>query len=683
MRRAAIKATLALNGQTFENPDSFLQKETTNSESQYSDTEDDGDEDGGVRTHRNDRRVTTDQDQDENDVDHDRNSVHSKLVYEDFDEEDRRYYAQVQRALNDLPSRDPSYLPHRSRTSRSSGSDIPNTSQRRSERLLVTLPSHSMSRLSNMSARQDARNGIVQQWQPTFSRTNGTNGTTHHHTAQAPPTPPINEEDEAEIQRRELEQQIMLSVEENGIERPKDYTVSFHYNRRVENMHFGVAHPMKPWRLTLTKHLVMGYGLQFAMDNYEALPATREAVETFHDPEYVDFLSKVSPQTFEQLCNVYANRIPPGNSDDIVKLGPFNLSVSPGADCPVFDGMSEYFFTYTGATMEAVHTLVNQQSDIAINWSGGLHHAHKSEASGFCYINDIVLAILELLKTHQRVLYIDIDVHHGDGVEEAFNSSDRVMTISFHRFGIVHDVVPAHMFFPGTGGVSDNGNTSSIGHHFALNVPISAGIDDEQYTHVFQSVVGAALEKFRPGAIVLQCGADSLGGDRLGQFNLNIKAHGECLAFVKKQRIPLLILGGGGYTARNVARAWCHETALAVGATLTNDLPMHILPRPQAFDGKKHGDGRLYPDLKGFHNNDCKRKELDDIIERCLEELRYVQNAPSVVMDRLPSAANMERIRRQIDEEFEADKAEESRRHESGRKRKERNTAGRGEYRGI
>jgi len=444
---------------------------------------------------------------------------------------------------------------------------------------------------------------------------------------------------------------------------------------------------MKPWRLTLTKHLVMGYGLQFAMDNYEALPATKETVATFHDPEYVDFLSRVSPQTFSQLCQQYESRIPAGTPEDIVRLGPFNLSVSPGADCPVFDGMSEYLFLYTGATMEAVATLINQQSDIAINWSGGLHHAHKSEASGFCYINDIVLAILELLKVYTRVLYIDIDVHHGDGVEEAFASSDRVMTVSFHRYGIVNDGSnnkdnPGHLFFPGTGNVNDNGNQDSIGNHFALNVPIPSGIGDDEYTRLFERIISRTLESFRPQAIVLQCGADSLGGDRLGQFNLNIKAHGECLAFVKRQRIPLLVLGGGGYTARNVARAWCHETALAVDCTLNEELPMHILPRPQAFTGRPHGDGRLYPDLKGFHANECQRKDLDAIVERCWEELRYVESAPSVVMDRLPSAAEMAAIRRQVDEEMMAERQEEvGGRGDRDRRRRERNTGGRGELR--
>ncbi|KAI4726592.1 histone deacetylase [Aureobasidium sp. EXF-10728] len=535
-------------------------------------------------------------------------------------------------------------------------------------------------RQNNGIPRQNMRDAIVQQWDPSRRP----NGQPHlPHPTGAPPTPPLNDSEEEHAERqRTLRDKIMQQVEENGIERPHGYTVSYHYNRRVENMHFGRTHPMKPWRLTLTKHLVMGYGLQFAMDNYDALPASKETVAAFHDQDYVDFLSKVSPQTFNELSLIYEDRIPPSYPGDLVKLGPFNLSPSPGADCPVFDGMQEYLFLYTGATMEAVSALTNNQSDIAINWSGGLHHAHKSEASGFCYINDIVLGILELLKCHQRVLYIDIDVHHGDGVEEAFASSDRVMTLSFHRYGIIdEDSKEKHLFFPGTGALNSNGNENSIGNHFALNVPIPKGIDDDQFLHLFESITGRTLEHFRPQAIVLQCGADSLGGDRLGQFNLNIRAHGECLAFVKKAGVPLLILGGGGYTARNVARAWTHETALAVGATLSEELPMHIVPRPQAFMGKEHGDGRLYPELAGFHKNNVTQKELDLLVEHCHEELRYIKHAPSVVMESLPSRAQMDAARRQVDDEMEADRAAESSRGERERRRRERGTGTRGELR--
>lgn len=547
----------------------------------------------------------------------------------------------------------------------------------RSRRLSLRTATMS-ARQSNGVPRQNMRDAIVQQWDPSRRP----NGQSQHPTG-APPTPPLNDSEEEHAERqRTLRDKIMQQVEENGIERPQGYTVSYHYNRRVENMHFGRTHPMKPWRLTLTKHLVMGYGLQFAMDNYDALPASKETVAAFHDQDYVEFLSKVSPQTFQELSQIYEDRIPQSYPGDLVRLGPFNLSPSPGADCPVFDGMQEYLFLYTGATMEAVSALTNNQSDIAINWSGGLHHAHKSEASGFCYINDIVLAILELLKCHQRVLYIDIDVHHGDGVEEAFASSDRVMTLSFHRYGIIdEDSKEKHLFFPGTGALNSNGNENSVGNHFALNVPIPKGIDDDQFLHLFESITGRTLEHFRPQAIVLQCGADSLGGDRLGQFNLNIRAHGECLAFVKKAGVPLLILGGGGYTARNVARAWTHETALAVGATLNEELPMHIVPRPQAFMGREHGDGKLYPELAGFHKNYVTQKELDLLVEHCHEELRYIQHAPSVVMERLPSRAQMDAARRQVDDEMEADRAAESGRGERERRRRERGTGTRGELR--
>jgi len=115
--------------------------------------------------------------------------------------------------------------------------------------------------------------------------------------------------------------------------------------------------------------------------------------------------------------------------------------------------------------------LLNGEANIAINFGGGLHHAKKSEASGFCYVNDIVLAILELLMVYPRVIYIDIDVHHGDGVEEAFYLSNRVMTVSFHQYG--------EDFFPGTGGLNENGEYD--GKNYALNVPLKPGMDDDTF----------------------------------------------------------------------------------------------------------------------------------------------------------------------------------------------------------
>jgi histone deacetylase 1/2 len=164
------------------------------------------------------------------------------------------------------------------------------------------------------------------------------------------------------------------------------------------------------------------------------------------------------------------------------------------------------------------------------------------------FVNDIVLGILELLKFHQRVLYIDIDIHHGDGVEEAFYTTDRVMTASFHKFGD---------FFPGTGDLKDDG--AEKGKHYAVNFPMNDGIDDKTYASVFKPVIQKIMDVYRPGAVVLQCGADSLTGDRLGCFNLTVKGHGECVKFVKSFALPTLVLGGGGYNIRNVARCTSQE----------------------------------------------------------------------------------------------------------------------------
>lgn len=248
--------------------------------------------------------------------------------------------------------------------------------------------------------------------------------------------------------------------------------------------------------------------------------------------------------------------VTPHNLQDFTTdISRFNI----GDDCPIFDGIWDYCTLYAGASLDAAKKLINHQSDIAINWSGGLHHAKKSEASGFCYINDIVLAILQLLRYHPRVLYIDIDVHHGDGVEQAFFSTDRVMTLSFHKYD-------KDNFFPGTGNWDDIGG--GAGKHYALNVPLKDGIDDDSYIKLFKSIVDPVITKYYPTAIVLQCGADSLGNDKLGCFNLNIKAHGACVEFVKGFRLPLLVLGGGGYTPRNVSRLWTYETALAPPPTL-------------------------------------------------------------------------------------------------------------------
>lgn len=173
-----------------------------------------------------------------------------------------------------------------------------------------------------------------------------------------------------------------------------------------------------------------------------------------------------------------------------------------------------------------------------------------------------MLGILELLKYFSRVLYIDIDVHHGDGVEEAFLTTDRVMTVSFHNFG---------EFFPGTGELRDIG--VGKGKYYSVNFPLREGMDDVSYKGIFEPIISKIMERYRPGAVVLQCGADSLSGDRIGPFNLSMRGHANCVEFVKSFNIPTLILGGGGYTMKNVALTWAYETGVLLDQPMDPVLP--------------------------------------------------------------------------------------------------------------
>jgi hypothetical protein len=136
------------------------------------------------------------------------------------------------------------------------------------------------------------------------------------------------------------------------------------------------------------------------------------------------------------------------------------------------------------------------------------------------------------------------------------------MTCSFHKFG---------EYFPGTGDVKDKG--VGAGENCAINVPLHDGMDDESYKALFVPVISKIMERFQPGAVVLQCGADSLSGDRLGCFKLSIKGHGECVDFVRSFNLPTLVLGGGGYTLRNVPRCWAYETSVLLDTEISDQMP--------------------------------------------------------------------------------------------------------------
>lgn len=375
--------------------------------------------------------------------------------------------------------------------------------------------------------------------------------------------------------------------------------VCYYYDSDIGNYYYGQGHPMKPHRIRMTHNLLLNYGLYRKMEIYRPHKATQDEMTKFHSDEYIRFLRSIRPDNMNEYSK---------------QMQRFNV----GEDCPVFDGLYEFCQLSAGGSVASAVKLNKQAAEICINWGGGLHHAKKSEASGFCYVNDIVLGILELLKYHQRVLYIDIDVHHGDGVEEAFFTTDRVMTVSFHKYG---------EYFPGTGDLRDIG--AGKGKYYAVNIPLRDGMDDESYESIFVPIMTKVMETFQPSAVVLQCGADSLTGDRLGCFNLTVKGHGKCVEFVKKYNLPFMLLGGGGYTIRNVSRCWTYETSVALGVEIANELPYNDYFEYFGPDFKLH----ISPsNMTNLNTTDY----LDKVKSRLFENLRMLPHAPGVQVQPIP-----------------------------------------------
>ncbi|KAH7686196.1 Histone deacetylase family protein [Dioscorea alata] len=352
--------------------------------------------------------------------------------------------------------------------------------------------------------------------------------------------------------------------------------VSYFYEPTIGDYYYKQGHPMKPHRIRMAHNLIVHYRLHRLMEICQPFPASAADMCRFHSEDYVDFLSSVTPEMLASLSSENADTFKLDNSD-----------------CPAFDGLFQFCQASAGGSLGAA-------------------------ASGFCYVNDIVLGILELLKHHARVLYVDIDIHHGDGVEEAFYTTDRVMTVSFHKYG---------NFFPGSGDIRSIG--CDEGKYYALNVPLSEGMNDDSFRGLFRPIVQKVMEVYQPGAVVLQCGADSLAGDRIGCFNLTLKGHADCLQFLRSFNVPLMVLGGGGYTMRNVARCWCYETAVAVGVEPENKLPYNEY---YEYFGP---DYTLHIEPKKTANKNSARF-LEALKNTLLERITKKQHAPSVQFQERP-----------------------------------------------
>ncbi|KDN47552.1 Arginase/deacetylase [Tilletiaria anomala UBC 951] len=261
-------------------------------------------------------------------------------------------------------------------------------------------------------------------------------------------------------------------------------------------------------------------------------------------------------------------------------------------DCPRFPLLAQHVRTVAGATIHAADLLANHQADVTIVWDGGRHHAHRSKAAGFCYVNDIVLGILALkrprkvpqsrnvgsgsrkqktiLTRFERVLYLDLDLHWGDGVEQAFYSSSSVLTLSVHHH--------AQGFFPcrdtresANGSFQVSSGPESAPAH-ALSLPLRPGATSETLSAVYASCIDPIIETFEPQAIVVQCGTDGAAGDPHGVWNLCSAGYLDVIGRILKRDKATLLLGGGGYDSPNAARVWAGVTSLALQHGENKDL---------------------------------------------------------------------------------------------------------------
>ncbi len=307
---------------------------------------------------------------------------------------------------------------------------------------------------------------------------------------------------------------------------------------------YGPEHPLRMERLGLTWRLMRAYGLT-ALPGMRVVapePAAEGDIGRFHTPEYLEVLKAANTGREPADGAVYG-------------LG--------AGDNPVFRGLWEAARLVAAGSLLAADIVATGEADRVFHFAGGLHHALPDRASGFCYVNDAVLAIMRLRERDLRVAYVDIDAHHGDGVQYAFYDDPDVLTISIHERG--------ERLFPGTGFVRELGE--GHGRGFSVNLPIEAYTDTPAYLPGFEAVVPPLLERFKPDAIVAQLGIDAHRTDPLTHLALDIQGFARAVERICAMAPRLVALGGGGYDIRNVARGWTAAWAVLNGVALPETLP--------------------------------------------------------------------------------------------------------------
>jgi len=361
-------------------------------------------------------------------------------------------------------------------------------------------------------------------------------------------------------------------------------STAFLYSDKFHRFDYGPSHPLKTFRLKLTYELIKAYGLLSMPDTklVEAVMADENDLVTFHDREYIEILKSANKGVRAAGAGFYG-------------LG--------SGDNPVFRGLFDWSRLVAGASLQAAAMVDSGEVETAFNISGGLHHAMASRASGFCYLNDPVIAIMSLLKRGRRVAYIDIDAHHGDGVQDAFYTSNKVLTISLHETG--------RTLFPGTGFEYETGEGEGQG--YSVNVPLPPSADDEVFVYAFSEIVPSFVEKFRPDIVVSQLGVDSFSTDPLAHLNYSSKGFCEVVKKIKEFSPKWVALGGGGYDVANVAKAWTLAWGIMNGVDVPDEIPSEFLAH-YPMEGFQSGTLRDKDFTERGEANEVVREEVEKVI---------------------------------------------------------------------
>ena len=318
---------------------------------------------------------------------------------------------------------------------------------------------------------------------------------------------------------------------------------------------FGAHHPFKIHRLGLTYDLIRAYGLVDRPDVYVLPPreATEEEAMGFHSQGYLETLRVASNGMW--VPNLFAHGL--GTSDN-----------------PVFPDVYDWAMLVAGASIVCAEEILSGRANRAFNLSGGLHHAMPSRASGFCHINDGVLAIQAMVRAGKRVAYVDIDAHHGDGVQHAFYTSSDVLTVSVHQTG--------YTIFPGTGFVEEIGQ--GPGRGTSINVPLAPGAGDEAYERAIDEVVLPVVHAYGPDVLVTQLGSDAIVGDVVANLRMSLRRFERNVRAFRDLGIPWLALGGGGYDLGNVVRAWTLAWSIITETDLPDEIPAEWLTQAARYN---------------------------------------------------------------------------------------------------